>query len=59
MNDGARMAFIEDRDVLELVHKGMKDPETPFIDLGLDAGAKQFRLMLSRLIVAEQAVAAE
>jgi vanillate O-demethylase monooxygenase subunit len=31
----------------------MKEPETPFIDLGLDAGAKQFRLMLTRAIEAE------
>ena len=54
MNDGARMAFEEDRAVLTHVHKGMKDPKTPFIDLGLDAGAKQFRLMLSRAIDAEQ-----
>ena len=54
MNDGARMAFEEDRAVLEDVHAGMKDPATPFIDLGLDAGAKLFRLMLSRKIDDEQ-----
>ncbi len=54
MNAGARMAFEEDRAVLEKVHAGMKSPATPYIDLGLDAGAKQFRLMLSRRIEAEQ-----
>lgn len=54
MNAGARMAFEEDRAVLEKVHAGMKNPATPFIDLGLDAGAKQFRLKLSRAIEAEQ-----
>ena len=54
MNDGARMAFEEDRAVLEKVHAGMKSPATPFIDLGLDTGAKLFRLMLSRKIEAEQ-----
>jgi len=48
------MAFEEDRAVLEKVHSGMKNPKTPFIDLGLDAGAKQFRLMMSRHIEAEQ-----
>ncbi|GGH31183.1 vanillate O-demethylase monooxygenase subunit [Cribrihabitans marinus] len=53
MNKGARMAFEEDRAVLEKVHKGMKTPATPHIDLGLDAGAKQFRLMLERAIAAE------
>ncbi len=57
MNAGARLAFEEDKDVLEKVHAGMKDPATPFIDLGLDAGAKQFRLMLDRAIAAEQEVA--
>ena len=54
MNAGARMAFEEDKAVLEKVHAGMKNPATPFIDLGLDAGAKQFRLMLERAIAAEQ-----
>ena len=39
MNDGARMAFEEDRAVLTEVHKGMRDRHTPNIDLRLDAGA--------------------
>lgn len=56
MNDGARMAFEEDRAVLEKVHAGMKAMHTPNIDLGLDAGAKQFRLMLDRKIAAEKAI---
>lgn len=54
MNAGARMAFEEDRVVLEKVHKGMKSPATPHIDLGLDAGAKLFRARLARDIAAEQ-----
>ena len=58
MNAGARMAFEEDKAILEDVHKGMKDPATPFIDLGLDAGAKRFRLMMQRRIEAEAASAA-
>ncbi|MGB7321802.1 MAG: aromatic ring-hydroxylating dioxygenase subunit alpha [Albidovulum sp.] len=59
MNAGAHMAFEEDRGVLEKVHLGMKHEVTPHIDLGLDAGAKQFRLMLSRKIEAELSMAAE
>ena len=59
MNAGAYMAFEEDRAVLEKVHLGMKYEVTPHIDLGLDAGAKQFRLMLSRQIEAEAPGAAE
>ena len=54
MNAGAVMAFEEDRAVLEDVHLGMENPATPNIDLGLDAGAKQFRMMLSRKIEEEQ-----
>lgn len=53
MNDGARAAFEEDREVLEEVHKGMAERKTPNIDLGLDAGARLFRLSLQRLIDAE------
>lgn len=53
MNDGAYMAFNEDREVLEKVHLGMKNATTPHIDLGLDAGAKQFRRILDRAIEAE------
>jgi vanillate O-demethylase monooxygenase subunit len=55
MNAGARMAFEEDRVVLEEVHKGMKNLATPNIDLGLDAGAKLFRQMVTRTIDAENA----
>ena len=54
MNDGARLAFEEDRDILVKVHEGMKHARTPNIDLGLDAGAKTFRVMLDRAIKAEQ-----
>lgn len=53
MNKGAVMAFHEDKEILEKVHKGMKDPATPYIDLGLDAGAKTFRLGLTKAIDAE------
>ena len=55
MNAGAYMAFEEDRQVLVHVHGGMKKRKTPNLDLGLDAGAKLFRLHLQRLIDAENA----
>lgn len=55
MNSGAVMAFHEDKAILEKVHKGMKHATTPHIDLGLDAGAKTFRLGLSKAIKAERA----
>lgn len=50
MNAGAKMAFLEDKVILEAVQKGMDGMKTPNIDLGLDAGAKLFRLKLQRLI---------
>ncbi|MCC6006526.1 MAG: aromatic ring-hydroxylating dioxygenase subunit alpha [Rhodobacteraceae bacterium] len=53
MNEGAYMAFSEDREILVKVHAGMKTAKTPHIDLGLDAGAKSFRRMLERAIAAE------
>ena len=54
MNDGAIMAFLEDKGILEDVHLGMKNPSTPNIDLGLDAGAKLFRKFLGGKIEEEQ-----
>jgi vanillate O-demethylase monooxygenase subunit len=59
MNAGAVMAFNEDKEVLEAVHKGMADMITPNIDLGLDLGAKTFRLKLQKLIDAEMKQAAD
>ena len=50
MNDGARMAFEEDRAILTEVHQGMKNAQTPNIDLRLDAGAKLFRKQLQQRI---------
>lgn len=55
MNDGAIMAFNEDKEVLEAVHIKMAEMATPNIDLGLDLGAKTFRMALKKLIDAEQA----
>ena len=55
MNDGAIMAFNEDKQVLEAVHRGMAEMTTPNIDMALDLGAKSFRLQLNRRIQTEQA----
>ena len=54
MNDGAIMAFNEDKLVLEAVHKGMAEMTTQNIDLGLDLGAKIFRRKLQLMIEDEQ-----
>ncbi|MDE2913977.1 MAG: aromatic ring-hydroxylating dioxygenase subunit alpha [Paracoccaceae bacterium] len=56
MNAGARVAFEEDREILEAVHRGMAAKTSPNIDLGLDAGAKLFRRALQRQIDSEKAV---
>jgi len=53
MNAGAVMAFNEDKVVLEAVHKGMAEKTTPHIDMGLDLGAKTFRMLLNRRIKGE------
>jgi phenylpropionate dioxygenase-like ring-hydroxylating dioxygenase large terminal subunit len=55
MFEGATMAFNEDKEVLERVHKGMKDRKTPFLNLGLDAGAMRFRRKVESRIEAEKA----
>lgn len=54
MNEGARMAFEEDKAVLEAVQIGMGNRSTPHLDLALDAGALRFRKLLSSRIAAEQ-----
>lgn len=53
--EGARKAFLEDREILEAVHKGIANETSRHINLGLDAGSLRFRRMLDRMIVAEQA----
>jgi hypothetical protein len=54
MNAGAVMAFNEDKEILEEVHRGMANKTTLNLDLGLDGGAKLFRLQLQRKIDAEK-----
>jgi vanillate O-demethylase monooxygenase subunit len=55
MFDGATMAFNEDKAVLEAVHRGMKTRRTPYMNLGLDAGALRFRAKVDKRIAAEDA----
>ena len=53
MFEGAKTAFIEDREVLTEVHRGMKESRTRHINLGIDAGAMRFRKMVERRIAAK------
>lgn len=50
---GAKAAFLEDRDVLEAVHKGIANETSRHINLGLDAAALHFRRKLQTLIEQE------
>lgn len=58
MFDGAVMAFTEDKEVLEHVQTGMAQRTTPYINLGLDAGAMRFRTRVAREIKDEKPAAA-
>lgn len=49
-----RRAFEEDRLVLAAVHAGMKNRQTPNIDLAIDSGPLRFRRGIERLIREEQ-----
>ncbi len=50
MFEAAKGAFVEDRDILIEVHKGMKNKRTRNINLGLDAGSMRFRKMIEKRI---------
>ena len=52
-----RHAFEEDRVVLSAVHAGMKQRQSPNIDLAIDAGPMRFRRGMERLIREEQQAA--
>ncbi len=56
MFEGATMAFNEDKAILEAVHQGMKFRATPYMNLGLDAGAMRFRAKLDKRIAEEQSM---
>mgnify|MGYP006193897817 FL=1 len=53
-----RHAFLEDKVVLEEVHKALKERPAA-LDLPLDSGPLRFRRKISQMIQAEQAVASE
>ena len=53
--EGARRAFLEDREILEAVHQGIANETSRHINLGLDAGSLKFRRMLDNMIASEQA----
>ena len=54
LNDGAVIAFNEDREILEAVHMGMKNTTTPKLDLALDAGSLRYRKILDGIISKER-----
>ncbi len=53
MFEGAIMAFNEDKEILEEVQRGMAKRKTPYLNLGLDAGAMRFRQKVDRRLTAE------
>lgn len=52
---GAKMAFIEDQEVLEFIQKGMATRKGDYLNLALDAGAMRFRTRVAKVIAGEQA----
>ena len=56
MFKGATMAFLEDKEVLEYVHTGMKHKRTPNLNLKLDIGAARFRNLVNQKIAEEQVI---
>lgn len=48
MFEGAKMAFLEDKDVLEHVQIGMANRRGNYLNLALDAGAMRFRSRLAK-----------
>ena len=50
MFEAAKTAFIEDRDILVEVHKGMKYKRSRNINLGIDAGSMRFRKLIEKRI---------
>ena len=53
--ESVRGAFLEDKVILEAVHKGMKSARRAHIDLVIDSGPTRFRRRLKQLIEAEAA----
>jgi len=55
--EGARLAFSEDKEILEAVHKGVAEQPGRPINLALDAGAIRYRQLLQLRIEKEQSAA--
>ena len=55
LNEGAKMAFEEDRIILEAVEVGMSARRRANLDLQLDIGSRKFRKKLNALIKTEKA----
>ena len=55
MFSGAVMAFTEDKEILEEVQRGMANRKTPYLNLGLDAGAMRFRQKVARRLPSDSA----
>jgi vanillate O-demethylase monooxygenase subunit len=53
--DSVRMAFAEDKVVLEAVHEGMAKSKSPELSLQIDVGPLRFRRKLGQMIAAEEA----
>lgn len=53
--EGAKMAFLEDKNVLEAVHQGMKKNTGRVATMGVDAAALRFRQGIQKLIAKESA----
>jgi vanillate O-demethylase monooxygenase subunit len=56
MSEDVRHAFEEDREVLNLVQKGMTNKTTPHIDLNIDGGQLRYRRQLEAMIAEERVV---
>lgn len=54
MFEGAKMAFIEDQEILEYVQKGMATRKSGYLNLALDAGAMRFRTRVAKIIAGEE-----
>ena len=53
--EGAKMAFLEDKNVLEAVHQGMKKNTGRVATMGVDAAALRFRQGLQKILAKEGA----
>ncbi|MDR3495559.1 MAG: aromatic ring-hydroxylating dioxygenase subunit alpha [Ancalomicrobiaceae bacterium] len=54
MGQSVRGAFLEDKDILEAVQRGMDEMQSPNINLPLDGGPLRFRRRLAELVAAER-----